>query len=333
MSSYEAEGRPFDHPIGRPANPSNNAADSPDSGPPARVAVPKDSPSTSSSSSAERRARRRVSRIGLEELSRLLLDRDLAVLQAVDQNRFLTTAHIQAMLFSGHATPLTAARTCRRVLRRLEASRLLTRPLRPIGGLQAGSASSVWMLTLPGRRLLNMRAGIGAVGKVREPGEGFVRHYLAIADVRVALIEADRLGRFTLLDVQIEPLSWRRYLSAGNASVVTLKPDMFIAAAGPRYEAQFYVEVDRGTESLPTVLKQCQLYEAYRGSGIDQERAGLFPRVLWVVPDETRADKLRAAIGNTRGLDGSLYLVTTLDGVVDVVRREMLDDEPIGDQA
>lgn len=89
---------------------------------------------------------------GLADLARQLSDRDRTVLALVDDQRFLTTNHIEQFCFTQHASRLSAARTTRRVLRRLEDWRLLTRPLRRVGGITAGSHASVWMLTNTGRR-------------------------------------------------------------------------------------------------------------------------------------------------------------------------------------
>src|SRR5206468_98701 len=135
-----------------------------------------------------------------------LSERDRAVLDAVGAHRFLTTRQLLAFAFARHhATNESSERVCRRVLMRLETWGLVQRPVRRIGGLQAGSASSVWMLTTTGQRLRNLRTGRGAIGRVREPGEGFIRHYLAIADVHLALLAAQHAKRLELLMVQIEP--------------------------------------------------------------------------------------------------------------------------------
>jgi hypothetical protein len=262
---------------------------------------------------------------GLVELSRLLSDRDLAVLKTVSSHRFLTTRHVERLLFHDHATPASGSRTCRRVLRRLESLNLLQRPLRRIGGLSAGSASSVWMVSSRGLRLLNLRAGVGAVGRVREPGERFVQHYLAIADAHLGLVEAERARRLEVIEVQIEPACWRQFSGLGGSREI-LKPDLFVVSAAvpgeggkAAFEDHWLVEVDRGTESLPTLLRQCQLYESYRRQGGEQLERGVFPLVVWVVPDEVRAAKLQAALQAARDLDNELYRVVTSDGFVDLV--------------
>jgi hypothetical protein len=248
-------------------------------------------------------------------------------------HRFLTTAHVQGFAFPDHATPLTAARTCRRVLHRLADVGLVTRLRRDIGGLRAGSSSTIWMLTSTGRRLLNVVDGSGAVGRVREPGEGFVRHYLRIADVHLALVHAHRTHRFELVDVQLEPRSWRRY-TAVHGGTATLKPDLYAVVTSGEFETHLWIECDLGTESTPTLITQCQQYEQYRRTGREQDRIGLFPHVVWLVPDEHRASKLRDAVAARRDLDGRLFTVATFADSMDTVAAAALADTPdsLGDQ-
>jgi hypothetical protein len=249
---------------------------------------------------------------GLVELAERLSERDRQVLELVGSHRFLTTDQLQRFAFDQHSTTDSAARVCRRVLLRLQDSGLLQRPLRRIGGLQAGSASSVWMLTTSGQRLRNLRQGLGAVGRIREPGEGFVRHYLAIADTHLALLAAQRAAQLELLQVQIEPAAWRSY-SGPSGNQLVLKPDLSAVTASGEFEDHWFIEVDRATESIPTLIKQCRQYEAYRRAGQEQAATGLFPLVLWIVPDEPRAAKLRQALNAARDLDSALFRVTTPD--------------------
>ncbi len=195
---------------------------------------------------------------GLTELAGLLSQRDQAVLQAIAEHRYFTTKQVEQLLFSSHSTPDSGARCCRRVLSRLERWKLLERPIRRVGGLQAGSAASIWMLSSAGQRLRNLQAGRGAVGRVREPGERFIQHYLAIGDAHLALVTAARAGLVELLSVQIEPACWRPYTGLGGTREV-LKPDLFAVTASGEYEDHWFIEIDRATESLPVLIRQCQL--------------------------------------------------------------------------
>ena len=256
--------------------------------------------------------------VGLAELDRLLSARDWQVLDLLAEHRFLTTRHLEQFVFTTHHTQLSAARTCRRVLARLGRWHLVERPMRRVDGLQAGSASSIWMITSSGQRLRHVRAGDGAIGRVREPGERFIAHYLAIADTHLALVTAHRDQRIDLLKIQIEPHSWRPYTGLGGSREV-LKPDLFAITGNAEYEDHWFLEVDRATESLPTLVKQCQHYETYRRHGVEQSDHGVFPRVLWIVPDGVRVDKLRTAIAAATGLDAELFRVSTPTGFLDVV--------------
>lgn len=273
----------------------------------------------------ERRRGRGPGRRSLSAIQRDLSQRDLSVLRLVDEHRFLTTDHIQRFCFTDHASPLSASRTCRRVLQRLERLDLLSRPVRRIGGLQAGSRSSVWMLTGAGRRLRNLDAGHGVVGRIREPGERFVAHYLAIAETRLQLLEAERAGQLELPSMQIEPRAWRSYVGLGGERRV-LKPDfsaVTVAVVDGRpseYEDHWFGEVDRGTESIPTLLGQCAQYEAYRRSGAEDADGGVFPLVLWIVPDERRRRNLEVAIARARQLSTDIYRVTTPERLIAVIR-------------
>jgi hypothetical protein len=255
-----------------------------------------------------------------------LSDRDLAVLDTIRDHRFLTVAHLVGFEFWAHRSHRVAVRVCQRVLQRLEADGLLVRAGR-VGGRHAGRSPDIWRLSSQGLRLLNLRDGLGAVGRIEEPGRAFVQHYLAIADADLALVEADRQGRFDLLDVILEPRSWRRYLGSGGARL-TLKPDLFVRTADPHYLAECFIEIDRETESIPTVLKQCRLYEDYRRTGAEQHRAELFPRVIWAVPDERRAHNIRHAILRSRDLDPDLFRVTTADRLADIVTAETTGQAP-----
>jgi hypothetical protein len=49
---------------------------------------------------------------------------------------------------------------------------------------------------------------------------------------------------------------------------------------------------------------------------MEQERHGVFPRVLWVAPDDKRAEQLRQVIGRTTDLTKALLVVTTSEQAI-----------------
>ena len=237
-----------------------------------------------------------------------LSPRDWAVLEAVARYRYLTSKQIQQLFFFDHCTASAAARLCRRALLRLHDDRLLERLERRIGGLHAGSAASVWHLGPVGDRLLRERDALGGHARRKEPSLHHLDHSLAVADAAVQLTAAARAGAFELLTIAPEPDSWRRYLGSTGVPVI-VKPDLYAVTASADYEDAWFIEIDRGTESLPTVLRQCQQYERYRRVGREQASSGVFPWVLWVVPSEQRLTKLRTAIAADRQLDNQLFRV------------------------
>lgn len=254
-----------------------------------------------------------LTRTGLEQLSTQLSERDLAVIRSVKQHRFLMTRHIEELHFSDHSTGEAGARVCRRVLTRLTRDRLLTRLRRRVGGVRAGSASYVYALGPIGSRLVDTKRRRGT-----EPSPLFLDHTLAIADAHIELLRAHRQARLELLGVEIEPACWRRFIGAHGSSEA-IKPDLFAATAVGAFEDCWFIEIDRGTQSPAAITRKCQSYASYWSTGFEQERRGVFPLVLWVTPDEARAERLVNVISGTRNLKRDLFRVTTAAQLIEVV--------------
>jgi hypothetical protein len=262
----------------------------------------------------------RVGRRGLAVVRGSLSARDWQVLDGVAAHRYLTTRQVEAFWFHDHATPLSGARVCRRVLRRLAQLRILMHLVRRIGGVRAGSASFVWQVGPVGDRLLRERSE-RARRRQREPGRLFLEHCLAVADTHLVLVQADRAGDLELIEVQTEPDCWRIFTGIGGARL-SLQPDLYAVTgdpADPDYVNCWFVEMDRRTEPLPRLLAKCARYEACRQAGAGRADDEGFPVVVWVMPDQQRAERLTLAIQRDRGLDPQLYRVTTTEGLARVV--------------
>lgn len=259
----------------------------------------------------------RTSRRRLQVIHNALSERDWALLTTLDQHGYLTTLQLQRMHFADHATSDAAGRVCRRVLQRLAEHRVIEHLERRVGGIRAGSASYVWRVGPIGDRLLTQSAA-GPRARRKEPSLHHLDHRLAVAETHIRLLEASRDHRWELLRVQLEPASWRPFLTIGGARSV-LKPDLYAVTAVGDFEDHWFIEVDRGTESLPTLLRKCAQYEAYRATGAEQRDHGVFPLVLWLLPDDRRAEQLRTAIRQARGLDEQLYRLTTSTGLIAAV--------------
>ena len=173
------------------------------------------------------------------------------------------------------------------MLARLTRERLLARLQRQVGGVRAGSASYVYALGPVGSRLV-------ADGRRRftEPSPLFLDHTLAVAEARIELLRASSAGQFELVEVEVEPACWRRYMGPGGAAEF-VRPDLYVVTASGAYEDCWFLEIDRGTESPAATSRKCRAYDRYWRTGAEQQRHRTFPLVVWVAPDDapSRADQ------------------------------------------
>lgn len=253
-----------------------------------------------------------IHRIGSE-----LSERDWAILRFIRQHRYATTVHLCRRFFTNHATQSAATRACTRVLNRLYAHRILSRLERRIGGVRRGSASYVWCLDIVGDRLTR------GTRKNRilpyEPSFPFLDHTLAITETHVKLYEAANEELFHLDGIWVETEAWREFVSPGGARSV-LKPDLKVTIGTDDFNDHWYLEIDRGTESLPVLMRKCRAYEDYRRTGRAQAEHGVFPRVLWVLPDTGRIERLSAAIQGYAQLPAGMFVCITGDELIVTLR-------------
>lgn len=256
----------------------------------------------------------RVGQLELLARRQQLVPRDLAIISQVASLRLMSARQIEALHFAPeqHSSPATAARTSRRVLERLTRDRLLRRLERRVGGVYAGSAGFVYALGTVGQRLLELDQ---PRPRLREPSKLFVEHTLAISQLVTDLTLADRGGRLELLDVQAEPVCWRRIPGLERR---ILRPDLLLAIGAADLELRWFVEVDLGTVEVPRLLRKCRLYDAYYRSGAEQAAHGVFPRVLWIT-NQARGDALLGSIKRSKHLTERLFLTTTPASAVEAL--------------
>ncbi|QZY52870.1 replication-relaxation family protein [Leucobacter tenebrionis] len=264
----------------------------------------------------------------IDDLLLHLTDRDLRVLEDLEQFRLLDTRLIQRLEFPvgsqsdgrpGFATQGTATRLTLRVLYRLEEHGVIARVGRRVGGKGHGSGQTVWQLAAAGERLLRARRGESGRRRYVDPGAGFLAHTLEVARYAATLHEKARSHGFDILDLQAEPASWRSF-QAAHGGGLTLKPDLAIVTADTESETHSFVEIDRDTEHLPAVLRKSGLYQRYWESGAEQaNQDGLFPLVVWTTPTTERADKIRRAIQEDRRLNAALFHAATAEQSLAVV--------------
>jgi hypothetical protein len=162
-----------------------------------------------------------------------------------------------------------------------------------------------------------------------EPGVAWTAHTLAVSDLYVRLREAERAGRVDLLDFDTEPACWRSYTRLGGAAGV-LKPDAYIRLGVGEFEDSFLVEMDMASERRGQLARKHRAYSEYFRAGVEQAKTGVFPSVLWIVPDTHRTALLtdihRALPEQTQ----RLFTVTESEHALAVLCGEATEVEAAG---
>jgi len=228
-------------------------------------------------------------RLTLARLRRLadeLPDRHTTVLRHLSRARVLTGQHLDRLL---EPDPGTAARTAerarQRAMARLTDLGLVDTLDRRIGGVRAGSAGHVHVLTTAGHTLVALLHGRKPPRRVRHsrrPGPMFLAHALDIAEIYVQLVEYSRSGGgFTVAVFVTEPDSWWQQHG------VRLRPDAYAVLGTAGYRDCWWLEVDRATESVPRLRDKLRVYlDHFTTGGLGPD--GAPPRVLITVPDSRR---------------------------------------------
>jgi hypothetical protein len=250
----------------------------------------------------------RLGQRGLAQVRRDLSERDLSIIGLVGELRLMSAGQIESVSFAteGFASDLSARRVARRVLERLTRDRLLIRLERRIGGVSSGSGGFIYALGPVGARVLKAQ---GQRRHFREPSATFANHTLAISQLAVDLMVASRQESLEIVDLQAEPRCWRHFSGFGGQNV--LRPDLFVSLETGDNEHRWFIEVDLGTEHVPTLLRKCQVYLRYYQSGIEQGQHDVFPRVCWVLPNERRLEQLDRPLSRTNNLVKGLFVLTT----------------------
>jgi hypothetical protein len=260
-----------------------------------------------------------VSARHVRDLSRILSERDMEILQTVAQLRFVSGAQVRRLHVSG-GTPMGNERVTRRLLQRLVELGVLDRLERRIGSTPGGSDGYVYLLANGGQRL----AHAGELSRARRPrssvpGQLFVRHALMVAELHTRLVEAERSRTLRCLVRQPEPLCWRRF-SGPDSVETTLKPDSLLCISDGTRERDFFIDVDRGTEGSRTLERRMQTYELYRAHGSDYSSTD-FPRVLWLAGTERRVKVIADVVGYLSSTTQPIFHVAHFDQAIDVIGR------------
>lgn len=201
--------------------------------------------------------------------------RDLELLRGLYVSRLMTLGQIAKIHFDGK-TEMAKKR-----VQKLKAAGFLSdrkrKPYEP----------SILFLTRTGFTTLS-QLGIlqdlpqlpwAAVERRLKVSELTLRHELEVMNVKAAFHAAFRdAAGFSITAFETWPALYDFTVPAGSGWEIAVKPDSFVRIQEERaegtYEHIFFIEVDRSTEALNTLLRRARAYLAYYQSGGLAERFG-----------------------------------------------------------
>jgi hypothetical protein len=254
----------------------------------------------------------------LFQISQAMSDLDWQLLTFVHDGRLASGAQIIRAFWQTDNPQSARARAGRRALKRLTDWRILQVLPRHIAGMR-GSSGLVYYTGRAGVRLLAARGIHGP--RVEIPGTLHLAHTLATTELALRLKEADRDGELELIEVQQEPLCWRSYPNTMGTQRV-LKPDLFIRIGAGTQEDRWMAEVDLGSESGRTIARKLALYVQHYRSGREQHEHGVYPKVLWLVPDERREQQIHDVLARQTSDTPRLFTVCRFNDATRLLASE-----------
>jgi hypothetical protein len=225
-------------------------------------------------------------------------------------------------LFWPEGSPRTSGRLARRGLNRLSQLDVLEPLVRRVGGERSGSASTTFAVGRAGQYILQSERASGRrVRRAYTPGARYLAHTLAVAQLFVDLVDAERQGLVEIATFSPEPECWRPYPGAWGAGL-TLKPDAYLKLAVGDYEFSWFIEQDMATEAQTTIEGKARQYLDYYRTGVEQVERGVFPRVLWIVPNAAHAERVRETLERLPANAQRLFAVRTTVEALGLLRSE-----------
>lgn len=254
-----------------------------------------------------------------------LVANDYQLIEHLATAKLLTGKQLRIL---SSATTVYERRSLQRRLLRLTELRVMARLDRRVGGARAGSDSYVYALDVVGQRIVDDEPR----RQWRKPWTPSIRilaHALAVSDLYVELMQAERNQDLELLHFAAEPACWRSFVGPGGAHL-TLKPDAHVVLGIGETEQHAWIEMDRATESLTWITEKAKTYARYFATGKEQTRFGVFPRCLWIAPDQNRADGLTDALSRLPPDHWQLHHVTTTNGALEALtgQQQHLNEGP-----
>lgn len=241
------------------------------------------------------------------------------ILKFLLKAKYVTTKQLARLHFTDSVNDATSLRRANLATKKLNEGGYIKHLNRRIGGVRAGSGSFVWTISTKGLKWLKHFKPSVAVTRQNyyEPTWHHLEHTLAISEIFVQLTKLKNKHLVQSIDnFQFEPNCWRGWLD-NHAGRMILKPDCYIEISLDNYLYNYFIEVDKNTESLARVINKSKQYIRYYNLNIEQKNTGVFPLVLWVVPDEKRKLAIEQRIQKELKDYWELFQVITLDDFKD----------------
>lgn len=237
------------------------------------------------------------------------LDRDYQVLVMVSRFGQLGTGEIKALLFNE-----TTRIPCDKVLKRLRDAELLELVEQPHpGGRRGGTSMNVYQLGKNGWSMFYQ-------GR-RKVQRAIRYHALTVADVFVAVKQAERAGWLDILDWQVESDAW------ADVDGVDLRPDMYLELGLPeqKYEeidddgtvrivaptCPLLLEIDLGGERQKQIIEKLERY-AYAYNHAEAYPGDVFPQVVFLCTNADRTREISQIVARMKDLPDGLVTAELL---------------------
>lgn len=221
-----------------------------------------------------------------------LTGRDVDIIEAVHLYRILRQDQIQMLFFN-------TKNAAQRALARLYDHAFLERKFLPV---LYGRSPTLYVLDKRGADLLRSERGYEDLvwySTNKDLKTDFIEHTAALNDFRLSVVVSARLQGLELITWASESqlkADYDRVRIAHLRRSVSVIPDGYFVLATPHGKAHFFVEVDRGTETLQRFKQKVRAYVAYHESGGYEQRYGTQSlRILTVVIGEGRLSNLKMA--------------------------------------
>jgi len=236
-----------------------------------------------------------------------------SLLEALAAVRVATVAQLTRAHVTEHQAPdlETASRTVRKNLARLMTFGLVRRFVNTARDRKVGPAGHVYVLTNVGARLAGRPEALGLrQRKIWHPSQLAVDHWLSITDLYADLRAEAADGNLTIREFRVEGDARRMYRDSYGAEHM-LRPDALVRLTSGDMQLSWFAEMDRATESPRRIADKCRRYRAYELTDLEYRQHGVFPGVVFIVPNEVRSRVIRRVIAAQPPEARGLFWVTT----------------------